>query len=155
MNVLATNCTWCLTGVTPNRLLKAKEEGGCWLGGLSFACRWRRRGEPHWHLERPDHHPAAPVSPAVPAPAAPASQWRLSAHRHQPANAVAQPSKKSFLCWQVQAAFFFSKHLKVKKESCLLSRVQDFLFKSRWPSWAFRPNERYGFCGRKATSNHA
>ena len=23
--------------------------------------------------------------------------------------------------------------------------------KSRWPSWAFRPNEPYGFCGRKAT----
>ena len=30
---------------------------------------------------------------------------------------------------------------------------------SRWPSWAPRPNnnnnEPYGFCGRKATSNHA
>ena len=24
--------------------------------------------------------------------------------------------------------------------------------KSRWPSWAFRPNEPYGFCGRKARS---
>ena len=26
---------------------------------------------------------------------------------------------------------------------------------SRWPSWAFRPNEPYGFCGRKAVLNHA
>ena len=27
------------------------------------------------------------------------------------------------------------------------------VWKSRWPSWAFRPNEP--FCGRKATPNHA
>ena len=27
--------------------------------------------------------------------------------------------------------------------------------KSRWLSWAFRPNEPYGFCGRKAALNHA
>ena len=26
---------------------------------------------------------------------------------------------------------------------------------SRWPSWAFRPNDSYGFCRRKATLNHA
>ena len=26
---------------------------------------------------------------------------------------------------------------------------------SRWASWAPRPNEPYGFCGRKATLNHA
>ena len=32
-------------------------------------------------------------------------------------------------------------------------RVQ--VWKSRWPSWAFRPNEPYGFCGRKATLNRA
>ena len=25
------------------------------------------------------------------------------------------------------------------------------VWKSRWPSWAFRPNKPYGFCGRKAT----
>ena len=25
----------------------------------------------------------------------------------------------------------------------------------RWPSWAFRPNEPYGFCGRKDLLNHA
>ena len=29
------------------------------------------------------------------------------------------------------------------------------MWKSRWPSWAFRPNELYGFCGRKATLNHS
>ena len=29
------------------------------------------------------------------------------------------------------------------------------VWKSRWPSWAFRPNEPYGFCGRKATLNRA
>ena len=27
--------------------------------------------------------------------------------------------------------------------------------KSRWPPLAFRPNELYGFCGRKATLNYA
>ena len=27
------------------------------------------------------------------------------------------------------------------------------VWRSRWPSWAFRPNERDGFCGRKATLN--
>ena len=25
----------------------------------------------------------------------------------------------------------------------------------RWPSWAVRPNEPYGFCGCKAILNHA
>ena len=30
------------------------------------------------------------------------------------------------------------------------------MWKSRWPSWAPRPNKPYGFCGRrKATLNHA
>ena len=29
------------------------------------------------------------------------------------------------------------------------------MWKSRWPSWAFRPNEPDGFCGRKATLNRA
>ena len=29
------------------------------------------------------------------------------------------------------------------------------VWKSRWPSWAFRPNEPYGFRGRKAKVNHA
>ena len=29
------------------------------------------------------------------------------------------------------------------------------MWKSKWLSWAFRPNEPYGFCGRKATLNHA
>ena len=30
------------------------------------------------------------------------------------------------------------------------------VWKSRWPSWAFRrPNEPYGFRGRKAPLNHA
>ena len=28
-------------------------------------------------------------------------------------------------------------------------------WKSKWPSWAFHPNEHYGFCGRKAALNHA
>ena len=35
-------------------------------------------------------------------------------------------------------------------------RVQELCeSRARWPSWAFRPNEFYGFCGRKATLNHA
>ena len=29
------------------------------------------------------------------------------------------------------------------------------VWKSRWPSWAPRPNEPCGFCGRKGTLNHA
>ena len=29
------------------------------------------------------------------------------------------------------------------------------VWKSRWPSWAFCPNEPYGFCGRKAILNCA
>ena len=29
------------------------------------------------------------------------------------------------------------------------------VWESRWPSWAFRPNESYGFRGRKAILNHA
>ena len=29
------------------------------------------------------------------------------------------------------------------------------MWKPRWTSWASRPNEPYGFCGRKATLNHA
>ena len=29
------------------------------------------------------------------------------------------------------------------------------MWESRWPSWAFRPNEPYGFRGRKAILNHA
>ena len=28
------------------------------------------------------------------------------------------------------------------------------VWKLRWPYWAFRPNEPYGFCGRKATLRH-
>ena len=34
--------------------------------------------------------------------------------------------------------------------------VSEFIVsESRWPSWAFRPNEPYGFCERKATLDHA
>ena len=37
---------------------------------------------------------------------------------------------------------------------CIQSSVE-VCAKSRWPPWAFRPNELYGFCGRKATLNYA
>ena len=38
-----------------------------------------------------------------------------------------------------------------------LSKVQSLgaVRESRWPSWAFRPNEPSGFRGRKAILNHA
>ena len=36
----------------------------------------------------------------------------------------------------------------------LQTRVEE-LCESRWPSWAFRPNEHYGFRGRQAILNHA
>ena len=40
--------------------------------------------------------------------------------------------------------------------SMVLAVQTGAVWKSRWPSWAFRPNEPYGFCGRKAaTLNHA
>ena len=35
-----------------------------------------------------------------------------------------------------------------------LSQSSGAVWRSRWPSWAPRPNEPYGFCGRKATLNH-
>ena len=34
-------------------------------------------------------------------------------------------------------------------------RSSGAVWESRWPSWAPCPNETYGFCGRKATMNHA
>ena len=34
-------------------------------------------------------------------------------------------------------------------------RAQELCEKSRWPSWAVRPNEPSGFRGRKAILNHA
>ena len=36
-----------------------------------------------------------------------------------------------------------------------VSESSGAVWESRWPSWAPRPNEPYGFCGRKATVNHA
>ena len=36
-----------------------------------------------------------------------------------------------------------------------LEQSSGAVWKSRWPPWAFRPNEPYGFCGRKATLNRA
>ena len=35
------------------------------------------------------------------------------------------------------------------------SQSSGAVWKSRWPSWAFRPNEPCCFCGRKAIFNHA
>ena len=35
------------------------------------------------------------------------------------------------------------------------ARSSKAVWKSRWSSWAPRRNEPYGFCGRKATLNHA
>ena len=40
------------------------------------------------------------------------------------------------------------------KNRCRTPQSSGAVWKSRWPSWAFRPNEPYGFCGRKATLNH-
>ena len=37
----------------------------------------------------------------------------------------------------------------------LQSQSSGAVWKSRWPCWAFRPNEPYGFRGRKAILNHA
>ena len=40
----------------------------------------------------------------------------------------------------------------MKSQCCQSSGA---VWKLMWPSWAFRPNEPYGFCGRKATLNRA
>jgi len=39
--------------------------------------------------------------------------------------------------------------------SSVFSQSSGAVWKLRWPSWAPRPNEPYGFCGRKATLNRA
>ena len=36
-----------------------------------------------------------------------------------------------------------------------LGQSSEAVWKSRWPFWAFRLNEPYGFCGRKATLKRA
>ena len=43
------------------------------------------------------------------------------------------------------------------KEMCLYNagHSSGAVCESRWPSWAARPNEPYGFRGRKAIWNHA
>ena len=38
---------------------------------------------------------------------------------------------------------------------CLMKQSSGAVWKSRWSSWAFRPNEPYGFRGCKAMLNHA
>ena len=41
----------------------------------------------------------------------------------------------------------------VKESAIDFNQSSGAVVKSRWPSWALRPNEPYGFCGRKATLN--
>ena len=45
--------------------------------------------------------------------------------------------------------------LHIQVHMVLIVQTGAAVWKSRWPSWAFCPNEPYGFCGRKATLNHA
>ena len=47
------------------------------------------------------------------------------------------------------------KKKKKKKEKKKKAYGSGVVRESRWPSWAFRPNEPYGFRGRKAILNHA
>ena len=42
-----------------------------------------------------------------------------------------------------------------RKKTKTLKQSSGAVLKSRWPSWALRPNELYGFRGRKAILNHA
>ena len=42
-----------------------------------------------------------------------------------------------------------------KLDACSVYQSSGAVWKSRWPSWAVHPKEPYGFCGRKATLNHA
>ena len=44
----------------------------------------------------------------------------------------------------------------VKQSACpVFVNSSGAVWESRWPSWAVRPNEPYGFRGRKAILNHA
>ena len=43
-----------------------------------------------------------------------------------------------------------------KAQCCFFSELRSCVnIEVRRPSWAFRPNEPYGFCGRKTTLNRA
>ena len=67
-------------------------------------------------------------------------------------------------CWVApQQSLFRTLSLSLCSAQLLKEQVAEYtsrqsseaVWKSRWPSWAFRPIEPYGFCGRKATLNHA
>ena len=44
-------------------------------------------------------------------------------------------------------------HLHLQQDSRIVQELCES--RLRWPSWAVRPNEPSGFCGRKAILNHA
>ena len=54
------------------------------------------------------------------------------------------------LCGKVRALKYWT--LKTIDRDCHSSGT---VWESRWPSWAVRPNEPFGFRGRKAILNHA
>ena len=63
---------------------------------------------------------------------------------------ISSPSRQGIL----DIVLAMDLYIQVRGASCADRSCR--VWKSRWPSWAFRPNEPYGFCGRKAaTLNHA
>ena len=50
---------------------------------------------------------------------------------------------------------FSPPRLLLPSSSSLSSHSSGAVWESRWPSWAVRPNEPYGFRGRKTILNHA
>ena len=66
---------------------------------------------------------------------------------------VCQPAESFHgLSWKTHGPISYMFGPMEKPNACQSSGA---VWKSRWPSWAFRPNEPYGFCGRKATLNRA
>ena len=59
--------------------------------------------------------------------------------------------------WWLMYCLLMHYNYSVQNTSCAAGLGQSLgaVWKLRWPSWAFRPNEPYSFCGRKAILNHA
>ena len=97
----------------------------------------RRRGPPREERHTQTPHPFEGTTPSI--------YTAVHRSRFSPAFFLSVPGPA--LSPRLFSFFFF-----YKRGSFWASAA---VWKSRWPSWAPRPNKPYGFCGRKATLNHA
>ena len=90
-----------------------------------------------------NHHPPLVVSVAV----------KYHVYLHQ----QAWPNSKQCLKNGSEGGCVERRSLACEKENSKQLVVEFSEFRScvKVESWGFRPNEPYGFCGRKATLNHA